>query len=82
MISGCSINSSCNGIRLIGPASLLGQKIRVKLPTGQGNESKCFSVQIVWSSVVGDGLCENGGAFLGLVRTPKCAPADAGHPDA
>jgi PilZ domain len=71
-----SCDLSVNGIRLISPTSLLGQKIRVCLPTGRGVESKCFSVQIVWSSVVGEGLCENGGAFLGIVRLTRPSPSD------
>jgi PilZ domain len=59
---------SLNGICLIGPNSLLGQKIHVALPTGASGEHIGFSVQIVWSCVVGEGLCENGGVFLGVAN--------------
>jgi hypothetical protein len=53
-----------NGIRLIGTRSLLGQKIVVTLPRGQGTESASFVVRILWTCTIGDGLFENGGRFL------------------
>jgi len=78
-----SSNLSVHGIHLIGPGSLLGQKVRVILPGSEGAKHTCFSVQIVWSSVVSEGLCENGGAFVGVVRSdraiPRCAPPAQPH---
>lgn len=63
-----SADLSVNGIRLIGSESLLGQKIRVTLPTTEGARYRRFTVQIMWSSCAGQGLCENGGAFVGIVK--------------
>jgi hypothetical protein len=62
-----SCDLSTSGIRLVGPCSLLGKKIRVTLPKVDGAPHRCFCVQIVWSSLVGEGLYENGGAFLGVL---------------
>jgi hypothetical protein len=59
---------SVTGIRLIGPGSLLGQKVRIQLPAGEGSVPSCFSVRIVWTCAIGEGLFENGGAFLELIR--------------
>jgi hypothetical protein len=78
---GCDV--SLSGVRLIGPKSLLGQKLRVTLRTEDGGEARCFSVQVVWSTVVAEGLCENGGAFLGVARpvsTTKSPVPTITHP--
>jgi PilZ domain len=72
-------NLSSSGIRLIGPTSLLGQKLRVSLASDEGTTPTCFSVQVVWSTVVSEGLFENGGAFLGVVSCQSTRPGDAPH---
>jgi hypothetical protein len=59
------------GIRIIGTRSLLGQKIRVLVPRPDSDESTCFVVRILWTCSVGDGLFENGGAFLEIVLDPE-----------
>lgn len=58
---------SPSGIRLIGTRSLLGQKVRVTLPRGDGKEPCCLSVRILWTCAVGDDLYENGGSFVELL---------------
>jgi hypothetical protein len=65
---------STTGIRLIGTRSLLGQKIRVLVPRGEGAEPWCFLVRILWTCAVGDNLFENGGSFLELAETPAAEP--------
>lgn len=52
------------GIRLVGTRRLLGQKLRVLVPRGGGRPPYDFLVRILWTCAVGDGLFENGGAFL------------------
>jgi hypothetical protein len=59
---------SLTGIQLLGSRSFLGQKIHVWLPEGDGKRSLCFLVRILWTSMVGDGLFENGGTFLEKVE--------------
>jgi hypothetical protein len=62
---------SVTGIRLLGNCPLLGQKVRVCIPfPTAGGESYCFLVHVLWSVPVGDGLVENGGAFLDLLTAP------------
>jgi hypothetical protein len=59
---------SVTGIQLLGSRSFLGQKIQIWIPAlEQAKPPLCFLVRIVWTSLVGDGLYENGGAFLELV---------------
>lgn len=58
---------STNGIRLIGTRHLLGHKVQVRLPCGQGNQSWTFVVRILWTSAIGEDLFENGGIFLEAV---------------
>jgi hypothetical protein len=58
---------SRTGIRLIGTDSLLGQKVQVFLPRPDRETPTCFLVRILWTCTVGDGLFENGGAFLQMV---------------
>jgi hypothetical protein len=65
---------STTGIRLIGTRSLLGQKIRVLLPRGEGQGPWCFLVRILWTCAVGDDLFENGGSFLELTEPPAEVP--------
>jgi hypothetical protein len=55
---------SANGIRLVGARRLLGQKVRVRLPRAGGRTPYEFLVRVLWTCAVGDGLYENGGAFL------------------
>jgi hypothetical protein len=56
---------SATGIRLVGARRLLGQKVRVLIPTGSGAPLE-FLVRILWTCPVGDDLVENGGAFLSV----------------
>ena len=70
-------NLSSSGIRLIGPTSLLGEKIRVSLARDESTTPTCFFVQIVWSSFVSEGLCENGGAFLDVAPSRISRHRDA-----
>jgi hypothetical protein len=56
---------SAAGIRLVGTRRLLGQKVRVSIPAGDGS-SWDFVVRILWTCALGEDLIENGGAFLDL----------------
>jgi hypothetical protein len=58
---------STTGLRLIGTRSLLGQKVRVLIPRGEGAEPRCFLLRIVWTCAIGDEMFENGGTFLEVV---------------
>jgi hypothetical protein len=55
---------SATGIRLVGTRRLLGQKVHVLVPHGDGEPPYDFLVRVLWTCAVGDGLFENGGAFL------------------
>jgi len=55
---------SAAGIRLVGTRRLLGQKLRVLVPRGGNQAPYDFLVRVLWTCAVGDGLFENGGAFL------------------
>jgi hypothetical protein len=57
---------SLSGIRLIGTRRLLGQKVHVSIPTGEGSPSWDCLVRILWTCAVGEDLVENGGTFLDL----------------
>jgi hypothetical protein len=59
---------SPTGIRLLGNRSLLGQRVHVQLAPAHGAKPFTFVVRILWSCVVGDGLFENGGGFLGMTE--------------
>jgi len=59
---------SPTGIRLVGARRLLGQKIHVLVPRSGGEPTFDFQVRILWTCAVGDGLFENGGAFLDVNR--------------
>jgi hypothetical protein len=50
------------GIRLIGAQRLLGQMVRVLIPS-PGGASLDVPVRILWTCPVGDDLVENGGCF-------------------
>lgn len=59
---------STSGIRLIGSCCLQGQKVQLWVPRpGEDTETYAFTVQILWSAAVADGLYENGGVFLDMV---------------
>jgi hypothetical protein len=58
---------SSAGIRLLGSQGLLGQKLRVTVPSIDGPE-RTFVVRIMWTCMVGDDLYENGGSFVELVE--------------
>jgi hypothetical protein len=60
---------SPTGIRLVGTRRLLGQKVRVLAPR-PGGPPWCFLVRVLWTCAVGDGLFENGGAFLDVEEGP------------
>jgi hypothetical protein len=62
---------SPTGIRLVGTRRLLGQKVRVSLPAGNGGGPCCFLVRVLWTCAVGDDLFENGGEFLEVVEERK-----------
>ena len=55
---------STTGIRLVGTRRLLGHKLHVLVPRPDGGAAYDFLVRILWTCAVGDGLFENGGAFL------------------
>jgi hypothetical protein len=59
---------STTGVRLIGTRRLLGQKVRIILPGGDGAEAHQLLVRVLWTCAVGDDLFENGGSFLELVK--------------
>ncbi|MBY0526182.1 MAG: hypothetical protein K2R98_22500 [Gemmataceae bacterium] len=60
---------SVSGIRLLGTMALQGQRVRVWIPRPENSADRCcFLVQMLWSAVVGDGLCESGGVFLELIE--------------
>ena len=58
---------SATGIRLFGTLRLLGQKVRVAITAPGQTLPTTFVVRILWTCAVGDGLVENGGAFLEVV---------------
>ncbi len=57
---------SPSGIRLIGTRRLLGQKVRIAIPIGDGSTHWNCVVRILWTCAVGEDLVENGGTFLDL----------------
>lgn len=59
---------SPTGIRLLGTRRLLGQKVQVLLPRGEGESPLRVVARILWTCAVGDELFENGGTFLELVE--------------
>jgi hypothetical protein len=63
---------SASGIRLIGTRSLLGQKVRIRIPRAHG-DPWCFLVRILWTCAVGD-LFENGGMFIEATASPPSEP--------
>lgn len=56
---------SATGIRLVGTRRLLGQKVRVHIPVGDGTARE-FVVRILWTCPVGEDLVENGGTFVSV----------------
>src|SRR5262249_31792821 len=57
---------SANGIRLVGTRRLLGQKVRVLIPAGEGQPPSEFLVRVLWTCPLGDDLVENGGQFVAI----------------
>jgi hypothetical protein len=55
---------STSGMRMLSGRSLLGQKVQVRLPIGPDGDAWCFVLRVLWTCSVGDGLYENGGAFI------------------
>ena len=58
---------SPTGIRLVGTRRLLGNKVQVFLPQGEGNPPALLVVRILWTCALGEDLFENGGTFLELL---------------
>ncbi|MBM4070131.1 MAG: PilZ domain-containing protein [Planctomycetes bacterium] len=58
---------SLTGIRLIGTRRFLGQKLQVRLSSGETASS--FLVRVLWTCAIGDDLFENGGNFVELLPT-------------
>jgi hypothetical protein len=56
-----SCDLSATGIRLVGTHRLLGQRVRVVVPTPAGPFAS--AVRVLWTCPVGDELVENGGCF-------------------
>ncbi len=71
-----SCDLSTSGIRLVAPFSLLGKKIWITIPGSAHAADRCFYVQVVWSSLIGEGLYENGGSFL---RVDAPATTESSH---
>jgi hypothetical protein len=61
---------SATGIRLIGTRRLLGQKVRVRIPSPEGGTWE-FRVRVLWTCPVGEDLVENGGDFLEVTSAGK-----------
>jgi hypothetical protein len=59
---------SATGVRLIGTKRLLGQKVQLELPDGNGEPGCKLLVRILWTCAVGDELFENGGSFMELLE--------------
>ncbi len=59
---------SASGLRLLGNRGLLGQRLRVRIPSTEGKET-VFAVRILWTCMVGDDLYENGGNLVELVSS-------------
>jgi hypothetical protein len=59
---------SATGVRLLGTKQLLGQKIQLELPDGEGATACRLLVRILWTCAVGDDLFENGGTFVELLE--------------
>ena len=55
---------SATGMRLLGTRRLLGQKLRVRVPSEAGEVA--FVLRVLWTCAVGDDLVENGGSFVSL----------------
>src|SRR5262249_46155928 len=55
---------STSGMRLLGPRSLLGQKVKVCPTGGSDDESWSFVLRVLWTCAVSDDLFENGGTFV------------------
>jgi hypothetical protein len=62
---------SLEGMRLLGSENLMGQTVRVAVAASDpAQEPWCFSLQVLWSTNVGDGLFDSGGRLLDLAPAP------------
>jgi PilZ domain len=68
---------SLEGIRLVGTSSLLGQKVHLFIPRGEGANPLQLVLRILWTCTVGDGLFENGGDFLEMVEESGWVKAES-----
>ncbi len=60
---------SLDGLRLLGTEQLVGQTVRVViLPTTPDTPPWSFTLQVLWSAVVGDGLVDSGGRLLSVAE--------------
>lgn len=60
---------SPSGIRFIANRSFLGRKVRILLPkVDQDPEHLMLVVRILWTTGVTEGLFENGGTFLEMIK--------------
>lgn len=65
LLHGMSREISLSGIRLVGTARLLGQKLRVWIPYPEvKGQTYGFVVRILWSAEIASQLYENGGVLL------------------
>jgi hypothetical protein len=72
---------SPSGIRFIANRSLLGRKVRVHLSLPNENEpAVALLVRVLWTSAVAEGLYENGGAFLEMIKGGPASPAPPASP--
>jgi hypothetical protein len=58
---------SATGIRLLGTKHLLGQKVQLELPVGEGQSPCRILTRILWTCAIADDMFENGGSFLELL---------------
>jgi hypothetical protein len=58
---------SPTGIRLVGTKRLLGHKVQIWLPLGDGEPGLGLLTRILWTCATGDDLFENGGSFLEIL---------------
>jgi hypothetical protein len=68
---------SLSGIRLLGNCSLLRQKVTLQIPLEERGAFLRLELCILWACQVGDGLIQQGGAFLDVATAdPKKMQAD------
>lgn len=63
---------SLNGMRILGSESLVGQTVGITIARRDGEaEQWYFTLQVLWSSAIGDGLVDSGGLFLGVAQPER-----------